>query len=252
MKQKQAVKVKKKGGIKSFIYHLLVITCFSLALSASALTVRAASGNYKITATVYSDGNNDHNAKIEIPKVTSKGKGVAAFNKKIQEYADTLKNKYLKMGKTKYYTLETTYEVMSNNADVLSIKISTTESLGGAENYSQCFTLDKKTGKILTLKALFKKNADYVSVISENIISQMKKEMKKDDSKIYNIDETAEEMGEAFTAINKAQNFYISKAGSLVIVFDEYEVAPGSMGECSFTIPKSVIRSILNTSIIKK
>lgn len=253
MKQNQTAPKKKKGGIKNFLFHLLIISCFSIALLARGLTASAASaGSYQVSSTVYSDGKGDHMAKIETPKVISNGKGVDAFNKKMKKYTDTIKKKYLKLGKTELSTVETTYEVMANNASILSIKIDTTESMGSTDTYSKCFTLAKMEGKILTLKSLFKKNADYVTPISKNIIKQMKQQMKADDSKVYNIGPEAEEMEEAFTEIKKSQNFYISEKGSLVILFDKYEVAPGVMGQCSFTIPKSAVSTILNTSLITK
>lgn len=253
MKQNQTAPIKKRGGIKSFLFHLLIISCFSITLLARGLTVSAASaGSYQVSSTVYSDGKGDHMAKIETPKVTSKGRGVDVFNKKMQKYTDSIKKKYLKLGKTELSTVETTYEIMANNTSILSIKIDTTESMGSADTYSKCFTLDKKAGKTLTLKSLFKKNADYVTVISKNIIKQMEKQMKADDSKVYNIGPEAEEMDEAFTKIKKTQNFYISEKGSLIILFDKYEVAPGVMGQCSFTIPKSAVSTILNTNLITK
>jgi len=49
-----------------------------------------------------------------------------------------------------------------------------------------------------------------------------------------------------FKSISEEQNFYINDKGKLVIVFDEYEVAPGSMGCVEFVIPTSVIEAILS------
>ena len=41
---------------------------------------------------------------------------------------------------------------------------------------------------------------------------------------------------ECFQKIDGDQNFYINDQDQLVIVFDEYEVAPGSMGMPEFVI----------------
>ena len=43
-----------------------------------------------------------------------------------------------------------------------------------------------------------------------------------------------------FTGLTGEEDFYFDSQGQLVIVFDEYEVAPGYMGAVEFTIPKSV------------
>ena len=41
------------------------------------------------------------------------------------------------------------------------------------------------------------------------------------------------------------QNFYINDENQLVIVFDEYEVAPGSMGTPEFVIPTEFLNGML-------
>ena len=45
---------------------------------------------------------------------------------------------------------------------------------------------------------------------------------------------------------HKQDELIIDKNGDLVVCFDEYEVAPGSMGTVSFKIPKSVYRADLH------
>ncbi len=50
---------------------------------------------------------------------------------------------------------------------------------------------------------------------------------------------------ECFQSIDPEQNFYINGSGQLVIVFAEYEVAPGSMGEPEFVIPADVLDGLL-------
>ena len=50
---------------------------------------------------------------------------------------------------------------------------------------------------------------------------------------------------DCFKAIDADQNFYIDKDGKLVILFEEYEVAPGSIGAPQFTVEPEVLQSIL-------
>ena len=50
---------------------------------------------------------------------------------------------------------------------------------------------------------------------------------------------------EEFTAIGPEQNFYFNTDGDLVLVFDEYTIAPGSMGMPEFTIPSDVYETLL-------
>ena len=48
-----------------------------------------------------------------------------------------------------------------------------------------------------------------------------------------------------FNSINDDTTFYINEEGKLVIIFDEYEVAPGFMGVQEFEIEKEVIKDIV-------
>ena len=50
---------------------------------------------------------------------------------------------------------------------------------------------------------------------------------------------------ECFKSIAIDQNFYINDENQLVIVFDEYEVAPGSMGTPEFVIPTELLNGLL-------
>ena len=50
-----------------------------------------------------------------------------------------------------------------------------------------------------------------------------------------------EEEPYGFQAVTPENNFYLNEKDELVIVFDEYEVAPGFMGVIEFTVPKEVI-----------
>ena len=48
-----------------------------------------------------------------------------------------------------------------------------------------------------------------------------------------------------FSKIDNNQNFYFSENGNIVIVFDKYEVGPGSSGAPEFEIDKSIYERYL-------
>ncbi len=50
---------------------------------------------------------------------------------------------------------------------------------------------------------------------------------------------------DCFQSIDPDQNFYVNESGQLIIVFTEYEVATGSMGEPEFVIPTDVLDGLL-------
>ncbi|WP_100330126.1 RsiV family protein [Bacillus xiapuensis] len=96
-------------------------------------------------------------------------------------------------------------------------------------------TIDKKNEVLITLPSLFKDDS-YIRLISQNIKKQMKQQMEADPQKIYWDDAQA---------VDKNQPFYISDKGKPVLVFTKYEVAPGVMGVCEFTVPTDVIEDAL-------
>ena len=71
----------------------------------------------------------------------------------------------------------------------------------------------------------------------------MKEIMAKDGNKVYWVENA--EIGQDFVSLDDKHNFYWDKDGNLVIVFDKYEVAPGSMGTPEFVIEKGPISDIL-------
>ena len=79
--------------------------------------------------------------------------------------------------------------------------------------------------------------------MADNLRKQMKEIMAKDSNKVYWVENA--EIGQDFVTLDDKHNFYWDKDGNLVIVFDKYEVAPGSMGTPEFVINKGAISDIL-------
>lgn len=135
------------------------------------------------------------------------------------------------------------YEVKTDNDSILSIERYVNKTIGSTEEILQFDTIDKQNEVLVTLPSLFKDDS-YISLISSNIKEQMVAQMKKDENKTYWIGENAVD-GEAFASIKADQNFYINNEGKLVISFNKYEVAPGSMGSVEFVIPTEAIANAL-------
>lgn len=120
------------------------------------------------------------------------------------------------------------------------------------ESLKQYDTIDKNNQVLITLPSLFKDD-QYIETISANIKEQMKAQMKEDPEKIYWIKgEDEDNLVEGFDLIQSEQNFYINDNGKLVIVFNDYEVAPGYMGTVQFEIPTDLIADELVSDIYIK
>ena len=97
-------------------------------------------------------------------------------------------------------------------------------------------------GQLLTLPGLFKDDADYVSVISEYITSEMKR-LNAEENGMFFIDGEENDF-DGFKEIKPDQNFYINENGNIVICFDKYEVAAGAQGSPEFEIPNDLIADL--------
>lgn len=161
----------------------------------------------------------------------------ATVEELIRQFEDTLSEEG-------YHGLHVTQEVVTDNAQYYTVKLSALETEASGYEHNQFYTIAKQTGNVVTLADLFAEGSDYISAISENIKTQMKEQMAADEGVIYFLDN--EDMPEFnFQGITEQTNFYFNERGELVIAFDEYEVAPGSMGAPEFVIPQEVTAALL-------
>ena len=161
----------------------------------------------------------------------------ATVEELIRQFEDTLSEEG-------YHGLHVSQEVVTDNDRYYTVKLSVLETEASGYEHNQFYTIDKQTGNVVTLEDLFAEGSDYISAISENIKTQMKEQMAADEGVIYFLDN--EDMPEFnFQGITEQTNFYFNERGELVIAFDEYEVAPGSMGAPEFVIPQEVTAALL-------
>lgn len=156
----------------------------------------------------------------------------ATVEELIRQFEDTLSEEG-------YHGLHVSQEVVTDNAQYYTVKLSVLETEASGYEHNKFYTLDKFTKDVVTLADLFAEDSDYISVISENIKTQMLQQMAADEEVTYFLDD--DDMPELnFQAITDKTNFYFNEKGKLVIAFDEYEVAPGYMGAPEFVIPDEV------------
>lgn len=161
----------------------------------------------------------------------------ATVEELIRQFEDTLSEEG-------YHGLHVSQEVVTDNDRYYTVKLSVLETEASGYEHNQFYTIDKQTGNVVTLEDLFAEGSNYISAISENIKTQMREQMAADEGVIYFLDD--DDMPEFnFQGITEQTNFYFNEKDELVIAFDEYEVAPGSMGAPEFVIPQEVTAAIL-------
>lgn len=245
LEQKRSDRMKnmKRTGVTA---AALVLT-FGIAVNASPVVAQAMDGipvigsiARVVTIRNYNEStNNGMMADISVPQID----GNVAANADMDAYAKELISRYEKevvaqLGQEEgHYALESSYEVVSDNDKYVSIRINTVETMASGAEFVKIFTVDKATGQTVSLKD-FLNSPEKLEAVSQNIKDQMAAQMAEDEGKVY----FAEGEPGGFTGLTGEENFYLNEAGELVIVFGEYEVAPGYMGVVSFTIPKDVTK----------
>ena len=242
-KRSDRMKNMKRTGVTA---AALVLT-FGIAVNASPVVAQAMDGipvigsiARVVTIRNYNEStDNGMMADISVPQID----GNVAANAEMDAYAKELIARYEKevvaqLGQEEgHYALESSYEVVSDNDKYVSIRINTVETMASGAEFVKIFTVYKATGQTVSLKD-YLNSPEKLEAVSQNIKDQMAAQMAEDEGKVYF---TEGEVG-GFTGLTGDENFYLNEAGELVIVFGEYEVAPGYMGTVSFTIPKDVTK----------
>ncbi|HOQ17698.1 MAG TPA: RsiV family protein [Defluviitaleaceae bacterium] len=207
----------------------------------------------------YESKHKDMEANLNIPEISVKdeeGKILEESTKKInasiEEYTNKLISRYQEeveaTGGEGLQTVNLDYEIITNNERLFSIRFNELIVMASGNEKVKIFHLDKQTGEVIILKDLFREDANFKKIISDNIKEQMKKRMEEDENLTYWIDSEVPEWD--FKSINDDTTFYINEKGKLVIVFDEYEVAPGFMGVQEFEIPTEIIKDFAKDGFI--
>lgn len=165
-----------------------------------------------------------------------------AFNKASEDFIDEASDIFWQHVLQKYegYVAEdTNFQVLLDDEEYLSVRFLATLNIGGSMDFSRCVTFDKRRNAELSLADLFDENDDYIGIISAEILRQMEYRVKNEKA-VYFIPGGIWRDDTCFKEISPQQNFYLNSDRKLVIVFDEYEVAPGSMGSPEFEMPDTI------------
>lgn len=213
-----------------------------------------------VTFREYQDTTNDMTADVKVPEVAVKNEDgtvneetTQEINKSIEDYTNEIIAQYEADVKAAagegMQSVDVEYEVITDSDRLFSIRFDKLLVMASGEQTVKIYHVDKQTGKMIKLSGLFKEDADYIAPITENIKTQMKEQMAADENITYWLDSETPEWD--FQSITEDSTFYINEDGRLVIVFNEYEVAPGYMGSVEFEIPTEVIQDIVQENFVK-
>ncbi len=192
-----------------------------------------------VTFRTYENQTNHFEAKVDVPEIES---APAEVNQSIEEYANALIAQYESDLRSSQgegnYSLTSSYQVVTDTPNYLCLRIDTTLVMASGTEYTKVFTVDKRTGKMISLSDLFRNKPEMLTAISDNIKEQMQAQMAADSSVTYFYNSDMPEWD--FKELRGDESFYFNEKGELVITFDETDVAPAYMGAVEFAIPQSV------------
>lgn len=214
---------------------LCIISVNSSAQVAQAMgELPVVGGFFKvITFREYGFENGTNSAQATVPEIIEDSEAAGEVNAEVKEYIDEIMLSFKEDCESEdlgYESLDINYSVITNNEKYFSLDIIGANTAAGGYEFHKFYTIDKETDRVLRLSDLYPEGYDYISEISAEIIRQM--EANKDGNYVIGEEE------EGFTKIISEQNFYINEKGNIVICFNEYEVAPGSVGAPKFEIKR--------------
>lgn len=236
------------GGVAAAMLAVTVLGNVSASFAYACYNVPVLGSFVRaVTSHTYEEDQGEITAKVTVPQVESEDKSTDTINQEIKKYTDQVIRMFKEDvkstdGKGREHVVSD-YKVILNTDRLFSLKLHVTVSMNTSSDETRIYHLDKKTGKTIVFKDLFNENSDYLQILTDEIRRQMRDEMKKDSQKMYFIDQ--DNPGMEWEGLDDKTQFYISDKGQLVIVFDKYQVAPGYMGSCSFTVPDSCLDKVL-------
>lgn len=184
----------------------------------------------------------------EIPNVEANDEekeAVTDLNADIDEFTTNIINRFYKdlslREGTAYEAVDIDYEVVTNNPEWFTLKINVNETEASGYMYAKYYHINRVTGEYVSFTDLF--DTSSYTALEEYIIAEMKAQMEADENLAYFFDDPL--IGEDIVYVTDDQNFYFDEKNNLVMVYDEYTVAPGYMGMPEIMIPEEVYEAFI-------
>ncbi len=192
-----------------------------------------------VTFRTYAVEEGKNHVSIDVPQILDEtgSTGAEAINDQVETYTDQLIAEFESEAQADgYFNLDVTWEVVTNTEKWFTLRISTDRVMASGNHQEQHYHIDAATGEQKTLSDLFPADYDYVTVISDELKTQMAQRMADNPGEAYWLKGINELGTWYFDAIDPEQDFYFNGDGKIVIPFDKYEVGPGSTGSPEFTL----------------
>lgn len=199
-----------------------------------------------LTFRSYKSETEDLKISVDIPSIEMISEELSgmedAVNEEIhmfcQQYADAAieraeeyRTAFLETGGTEeeweahHIAIKVWYEVKSQTDRYLSLAVMGSENWTSAYSETKYYNFDQEAGKWITLEDVLGK--DYAQIAEQSVRLQIE-QREAEDGMEYWVDD--------WEGIGEDTRFYMNAAGNPVIVFEQYEIAPGAAGMPEFEI----------------
>ena len=157
-------------------------------------------------------------------------------NQWVEEFKET-------MSSDGYEQIMVKTEPINTTDKYFTLKLICYQGAGSGFEQDFFYTINLDTGKRMKLSDLFIESSNYITIISDDIKKQMRKQMDEDENVSYWLDDKEVEEWN-FEEIPEDVSFYVNENNELVICFNEGDVAPMYMGTVEFVISNEILGEI--------
>ncbi len=171
---------------------------------------------------------------VKIPHVVNvkDDKVKKVINKLITQAIDDFTNEFKEFHKeqnTEHNLIaDITFQNYYSDAKIISFSINATQIMADSYLQKKFYTVDLKTGEVYNIEHFL--GSDYQNIVKKSVQQQIAENKEKYPNLMY-FDEAVNNL-----KITNEQPFYINKDNQVVVVFNQFEIAPGYMSLPEFII----------------
>lgn len=171
---------------------------------------------------------------VKIPHVVNvkDDKVKKVINKLITQAIDDFTNEFKEFDKepnTEHKLIaDITFQNYYSDDKIISFSINATQIMADSYLQKKFYTVDLKTGEVYNIEHFL--GSDYQNIVKKSVQQQIAENKEKYPNLMY-FDEAVNNL-----KITNEQTFYINKDNQVVVVFNQFEIAPGYMSLPEFII----------------
>ena len=171
---------------------------------------------------------------VKIPHVVNvkDDKVKKVINKLITQAIDDFTNEFKEFDKepnTEHKLIaDITFQNYNSDDKIISFSINATQIMADSYLQKKFYTVDLKTGEVYNIEHFL--GSDYQNIVKKSVQQQIAENKEKYPNLMY-FDEAVNNL-----KITNEQPFYINKDNQVVVVFNQFEIAPGYMSLPEFII----------------